>query len=134
MEGRAGARVSAPERACAEVLESVVSIVLYLRGENTIATDREKPALRVFPSRLSVQGEGRSDLLLGPDAGGERNGGSADQDTLREWAYRFAYPTSSPTAPSAPRLPQVVQPRKTHGLLGARPPISRVSHVCGRYG
>ena len=52
---------------------------------------------------------------------------------LREWAYRFAYPTSAHRAKALPGYLRVVQPTMTHGSLGARPPISRVSHVCGQY-
>lgn len=52
---------------------------------------------------------------------------------LREWAYRFAYPTSAHRARALPGYLRWYNRRRPHGSLGARPPISRVSHVCGQY-
>ena len=52
---------------------------------------------------------------------------------LREWAYRFAYPTSVHRARALPGYLRWYNRRRPHGSLGARPPISRVSHVCGQY-
>ncbi len=52
---------------------------------------------------------------------------------LREWAYRFAYPTSSHRSKALPGYLRWYNRRRPHGSLGARPPISRVSHVCGQY-
>jgi transposase InsO family protein len=52
---------------------------------------------------------------------------------LREWAYRFAYPTSAHRAKALPGYLRWYNRRRPHGSLGARPPISRVSHVCGYY-
>ena len=52
---------------------------------------------------------------------------------LREWAYRFAYPTSAHRAKALPGYLRWYNQRRPHGSLGARPPISRVSHVCGQY-
>ena len=52
---------------------------------------------------------------------------------LREWAYRFAYPTSAHRARALPGYVRWYNRRRPHGSLGARPPISRVSHVCGQY-
>ena len=52
---------------------------------------------------------------------------------LREWAYRFAYPTSSHRSRALPGYLRWYNRRRPHGSLGARPPISRVSHVCGQY-
>ncbi len=52
---------------------------------------------------------------------------------LREWAYRFAYPTSAHRAKALPGYLRWYNRRRPHGSLGARPPISRVSHVCGQY-
>jgi len=51
---------------------------------------------------------------------------------LREWAYRFAYPTSAHRAKALPGYLRWYNRRRPHGSLGARPPISRVSHVCGQ--
>jgi transposase InsO family protein len=52
---------------------------------------------------------------------------------LREWAYRFAYPTSSHRARSLASFTRWYNRRRPHGSLKGRPPISRVSHVCGDY-
>jgi transposase InsO family protein len=52
---------------------------------------------------------------------------------LREWAYRFAYPTSAHRAKALSGYLRWYNRRRPHGSLGARPPISRVSHVCGQY-
>ena len=52
---------------------------------------------------------------------------------LREWAYRFAYPTSTQRARALSGYLRWYNRRRPHGSLGARPPISRVSHVCGQY-
>ncbi len=52
---------------------------------------------------------------------------------LREWAYRFAYPTSGHRAKALSGYLRWYNRRRPHGSLGARPPISRVSQVCGQY-
>ena len=52
---------------------------------------------------------------------------------LREWAYRFAYPTSVHRARALPGYLRWYNRRRPHGSLGARPPVSRVSDVCGQY-
>jgi transposase InsO family protein len=52
---------------------------------------------------------------------------------LREWAYRYAYPTSAHRARALSGYLRWYNRRRPHGSLGARPPISRVSHVCGQY-
>lgn len=52
---------------------------------------------------------------------------------LREWAYRFAYPTSSHRTRALPGYLRWYNRRRPHGSLAAQPPISRVSHVCGQY-
>jgi transposase InsO family protein len=52
---------------------------------------------------------------------------------LREWAYRFAYPSSAHRARALAGYLRWYNRRRPHGSLGARPPISRVSHVCGQY-
>jgi len=52
---------------------------------------------------------------------------------LREWAYRYTYPTSAHRARALPGYMRWYNHRRPHGSLGARPPISRVSHVCGQY-
>jgi transposase len=52
---------------------------------------------------------------------------------LREWAYRFAYPSSSHRSRALAGFTRWYNRRRPHGSLGGRPPISRVSHLCGHY-
>jgi transposase InsO family protein len=52
---------------------------------------------------------------------------------LNEWAYRFAYPSSDHRTRALPSFLRWYNRRRPHGSLGGRPPISRVSHVCGHY-
>jgi transposase InsO family protein len=52
---------------------------------------------------------------------------------LREWAYRFAYPTSAHRSRALAGFVRWYNCRRPHGSLGGRPPVSRVSHVCGQY-
>lgn len=52
---------------------------------------------------------------------------------LREWAYRFAYPTSTHRSRALSGFIRWYNRRRPHGSLEGRPPISRVSHVCGQY-
>ena len=52
---------------------------------------------------------------------------------LREWCYRFAFPSSAHRARALPGYLRWYNRCRPHGSLGARPPISRVSHVCGQY-
>jgi transposase InsO family protein len=50
---------------------------------------------------------------------------------LREWAYRFAYPSSAHRAKALPGYLRWYNRHRPHGSLNGRPPISRVSQVCG---
>jgi transposase InsO family protein len=52
---------------------------------------------------------------------------------LREWAYRFAYPSSTHRARALAGYLRWYNRHRPHGSLGGRPPISRVSHVCGSH-
>jgi transposase InsO family protein len=52
---------------------------------------------------------------------------------LREWAYRFAYPTSAHRAKALPGYLRWYNRHRPHGSLGGRPPITRVSQVCGTH-
>jgi transposase InsO family protein len=52
---------------------------------------------------------------------------------LREWAYRFPYPTSAHRARTLHGFLRWYNRRRPHSSLGGRPPISRISHVCGHY-
>jgi len=52
---------------------------------------------------------------------------------LREWAYAFAYPSSEHRSRALNSFIRYYNRRRPHGSLGGRPPISRVSHLCGQY-
>jgi transposase InsO family protein len=52
---------------------------------------------------------------------------------LREWAYRFAYPSSEHRSRALNGYLRWYNRRRPHGSLGGRPPTSRVSHLCGHY-
>jgi transposase InsO family protein len=52
---------------------------------------------------------------------------------LREWAYRFAYPTSTHRSRALAGFLRWYNRRRPHSSLAGRPPISRVSHVRGQY-
>ena len=52
---------------------------------------------------------------------------------LREWAYRFAYLTSSYRARALPGYLRWYNLHRPHSSLGGLPPISRVSQVCGSH-
>jgi transposase InsO family protein len=52
---------------------------------------------------------------------------------LREWAYRFAYPTSAHRARALSGYLRWYNRHRPHGSLGGQPPISRVSQVCGSH-
>ena len=52
---------------------------------------------------------------------------------LNEWAYRFVYPSSEHRSRALPGFIRWYNRRRPHGSLGGRPPISRVSHLCGHY-
>lgn len=52
---------------------------------------------------------------------------------LREWAYRYAYPTSAHRARALSGWVRWYNRRRPHSSLGDRPPISRVAQVRGQY-
>ena len=52
---------------------------------------------------------------------------------LREWAYRFAYPTSVHRARALPGYLRWYNHHRPHSSIGGQPPISRVSQVCGSH-
>jgi transposase InsO family protein len=52
---------------------------------------------------------------------------------LREWAYRFAYPSNSHRARALAGYLRRYNRHRPHGSLSGRPPITRVSHVCGSH-
>jgi transposase InsO family protein len=52
---------------------------------------------------------------------------------LREWAYRFGYPSSQQRTRALPGFVRWYNRRRPHGSLGGRPPLSRVADLCGQY-
>ena len=52
---------------------------------------------------------------------------------LREWAYRFAYPSSVHRARALSGYLRWYNRHRPHSSLGGRSPISRVSQVCGSH-
>jgi integrase-like protein len=52
---------------------------------------------------------------------------------LREWAFRFAYPTSTHRARPLPGYLRWYNTHRPHGSLGGKPPLNRVSQVRGRH-
>jgi transposase InsO family protein len=52
---------------------------------------------------------------------------------LREWAYRFAYPTSHHRTRALPGYLRWYNRRRPHSALGGRPPLTRVADLCGQY-
>ena len=52
---------------------------------------------------------------------------------LREWAHRFAYPSSAHRARAVPGYLRWYNEYRPHSSIGGRPPISRVSQVRGSY-
>ena len=62
-----------------------------------------------------------------------RTNGKAErliQTLLREWAYTRSYPSSDSRARALPGYLRWYNRRRPHSALRARPPISRVSHLC----
>ena len=62
-----------------------------------------------------------------------RTNGKAErliQTLLTEWAYARAYPSSSARARALPGYLRWYNKRRPHSSLRARPPTSRVSHLC----
>ena len=52
---------------------------------------------------------------------------------LREWAYRFAYPSSAHRARALPGYLRWYNQHRPHSSIGGQAPISRVSQVCGSH-
>jgi transposase InsO family protein len=52
---------------------------------------------------------------------------------LREWAYRYAYPTSAQRSRALSGWVRWYNRRRPHSSLGDRPPISRVAQVRGQF-
>jgi transposase InsO family protein len=52
---------------------------------------------------------------------------------LREWAYRYAYPSSHHRSRALAGWTRWYNRHRPHGSLGGKPPISRVSHLRGQY-
>jgi transposase InsO family protein len=52
---------------------------------------------------------------------------------LREWAYRFAYPSSHHRSRALPGYLRWYNRHRPHSALAAQPPLSRVADLCGHY-
>lgn len=52
---------------------------------------------------------------------------------LREWAYRYAYPTSHHRTRALAGWTRGYNRHRPHGSLEGKPPISRVAHLRGQY-
>jgi transposase InsO family protein len=52
---------------------------------------------------------------------------------LREWAHRFAYPSSRHRARALSGYLRWYNTKRPHSALGGRPPITRVADLCGQY-
>jgi transposase InsO family protein len=52
---------------------------------------------------------------------------------LREWAYRFAYPSSKHRARALAGYLRWYNKHRPHSSLGGQPPIRRVSQLCGSH-
>jgi transposase InsO family protein len=52
---------------------------------------------------------------------------------LREWAYRFPYPTSVHRSRALFSFLRWYNRRRPHSSLGGLPPVSRISHLRGQY-
>jgi transposase InsO family protein len=64
-----------------------------------------------------------------------RTNGKAErfiQTLLREWAYARSYPSSAARARALAGYLRWYNRRRPHSSLAARPPVSRVSHLCGQ--
>lgn len=65
-----------------------------------------------------------------------RTNGKAErfiQTLLRQWAYRYVYPSSAHRSRALAGWLRWYNRRRPHGSLGGLPPVSRVSHLCGQY-
>ena len=65
-----------------------------------------------------------------------RTNGKAErfiQTLLREWAYRYAYPSSLHRTRALSGWLRWYNKRRPHSSLAGLPPLSRVSHLCGQH-
>lgn len=65
-----------------------------------------------------------------------RTNGKAErfiQTALREWCYRYPYPTSTHRTRALPGWTRWYNKHRPHGSLNGQPPISRVAHLRGHY-
>jgi transposase InsO family protein len=112
------------ERAVAWYQEQGVAIELLL-------TDNAK----AYHSRAWLQASERLGIERRyPRIYRPRTNGKAErfiQTLLREWAYARSYRSSSARARALGGYLRWYNRRRPHSSLGARPPISRVSHLCG---
>ncbi len=118
---------------CARFLQRAVA---WYRGHGIVVERVLTDNAKAYHARAWVETSGR----LGIErrytrAYRPRTNGKAErfiQTLLREWAYARSYPSSSVRARALPGYLRWYNRRRPHSSLGARPPISRVSHLCGQ--
>ena len=118
--------------ACVHFLERAVAWY----GEQGVAIERLlTDNAKAYHSHVWLQASGRLGIerrytrIYRP-----RTNGKAErfiQTLLREWAYARSYHSSSTRARALGGYLRWYNRRRPHSSLGARPPISRVSHLCG---
>ena len=82
---------------------------------------------RVHPSTISRVANNDPSLRIAPATR------TRIKTLLREWAYRFAYPSSGHRARALGGYLRWYNARHPHSSIGGKPPISRVADLCGHY-
>ena len=101
----------------------------YQEGGWSALIDRPPVPVRQ-PRRLSAAAEVEHAITATAD---QRKAEALVKTLLREWAYRFVYPTSAHRARALPGYIRWYNKHRPHGSIGRRPPLSRVSQVCGTH-
>jgi transposase InsO family protein len=118
--------------ACVRFLERAVA---WYREQGVAIERLLTDNAKAYHSRLWLEASGRLGIerrytrIYRP-----RTNGKAErfiQTLLREWAYARSYPSSRARARALGGYLRWYNRRRPHSSLGARPPISRVSHLCG---
>jgi hypothetical protein len=87
------------------------------------------PLPRLAPNNHPPQN--RAPLHTHPPCPHQRQSRTPHPTLLREWAYARSYQTSTARTRALNRYFRWYNRRRPHSSLGARTPISRVSHLCG---
>jgi transposase InsO family protein len=118
--------------ACVRFLERAVA---WYREQGVAIERLLTDNAKAYHSRAWLQASGRLGIerrytrIYRP-----RTNGKAErfiQTLLREWAYARSYRSSSARARALGGYLRWYNRRRPHSSLGARPPIRRVSHLCG---